>query len=164
MEDTLLEKVIQKEASEALLDIGVSVPLSVIRLPFRKRPVQLRVTMKRPTLGAVMRIVRIYLGLGVTARQMRAFNEEERMGFIASHGKEVCMMISLTVCRGCISRNLLARPLAWYMRNHVGYHYLMTAVLQFILLLGTENFTPFIASIEGVNPLRPRLSQEKKGS
>lgn len=164
MEADLNEKQIQREASEALLDIGVSVPLSEIRLPFRKRPLQLRVTMKRPTLGAVIRIARIYLGLGVTARQMRAFNEEERMGFIAVHGKEVCRMISLAVCRGTISRSLLARPLAWYMCQHVGYRYLMTAVLQFIIQLGTENFTPFIASIERINPLKPRLSQERKGS
>ncbi len=164
MAQELSERLIEKEAAEALLDIGVSVPLSLIRIPFRKKPVKIRVTMKRPTLGAVMRIARIYLGIGVTAERMRGFSKEEQMAFIADHGKEVCMMISLSVCRGWISRNLFARLLAWYMRWHVGYRYLMAAVLDFILLLGTENFTPIIASIERINPLKPRMSQKRKGS
>lgn len=158
------DKLIEKEAAEALLDIGVSVPLSEIHLPWRKRPLRLRVTMKRPTLGTVMRISRIYLGMGVTSEQMRSFNDDEQKAFIANHGKEVCRMISLAVCRSWVSRNLFSRPLAWYIRWHVSHRLLMAIVLQFILLLGTENFTPIIASIERINPLRPRLSQAKKGS
>lgn len=160
----LSDKLIQREVSEALLDIGVSIPLSEIHLPWRKRPLRLRVTMKRPTLGAVMRISRIYLGMGVTSEQMRSFNDDEQKAFIANHGREVCRMISLAVCRGYISRNLFSKLLAWYIRWHVSHRLLMAIVLQFILLLGTENFTPIIASIERISPLKPRLSQERKGS
>ena len=64
-----VEQLIQKEAAEALLDIGISLPLSEIRIPMLKKPVQLRVTMKRPTLASLMRIARIYLDMGVTSRQ-----------------------------------------------------------------------------------------------
>lgn len=42
---------VQREASEALLDLGVSLPLKEWRLPFMKRPVQWRVTMRRPRLA-----------------------------------------------------------------------------------------------------------------
>ena len=49
------ENKIQLEASEALLDIGVSVPFKPLRLPFRKKPVYLRMTMKRPRLRGFSR-------------------------------------------------------------------------------------------------------------
>lgn len=43
---------VQREASEALLDLGVSLPLKEWRLPFMKRPVRWRVTMRRRALPA----------------------------------------------------------------------------------------------------------------
>mgnify|MGYP006871084853 CR=1 FL=1 len=46
--DEAVIKQIQREGADALLDIGVSVPLKAFRLPWRKTPVELRVTMKRP--------------------------------------------------------------------------------------------------------------------
>lgn len=43
-----MNRALEKEAAEALLDRGVSVPFKDIRLPFRKKPLKVRVTMKRP--------------------------------------------------------------------------------------------------------------------
>lgn len=149
---------IQKEAAEALLDIGVSLPLSEIRIPLRKKPLLLRVTMRRPTLASLMRIARIFLGIGVTAQQMREFDKEGHIRFLAEHGREVSLIVSLAICRGRIIRYLLARPLAWYIRHHMDYRYLMAAMGQFIALMGTEAFTPIIASIERANPLKSRTS------
>lgn len=158
-----VEQLIQKEAAEALLDIGISLPLSEIRIPMLKKPVQLRVTMKRPTLASLMRIARIYLDMGVTSRQMRDFDKEQQMRFLAEHGRDVSLMVALTVCRGMISR-LLARPLAWYIRHCMEYRYLMAAILQFTALMGTKAFTPIIASVERMNPLKLRKSHEREGS
>ncbi len=36
--DITLERAIQREAADALLNIGISIPLKEFRLPFRKRP------------------------------------------------------------------------------------------------------------------------------
>ena len=47
MDESVVRR-IQKEGAEALLNAGVSVPLKEFRLPFKKKPVRLRVTMKRP--------------------------------------------------------------------------------------------------------------------
>lgn len=44
MEEKII-RLIQQEAAEALLNVGVSLPLKEFRLPFRKKPVVLRVTM-----------------------------------------------------------------------------------------------------------------------
>ena len=60
------EKKIQLEASEALLDIGVSVPFKPLRVPFRKKPVYLRMTMQRTTLGRLIELSREWLSVGMT--------------------------------------------------------------------------------------------------
>lgn len=93
--DEKVARLIQREGAAALLDRGVSVPLKDIRLPFCK-PLRLRVVMRRPRLGGLMRLAREYLLLGVTAAQIEAFSKEEEMAFIATHGKQVSRMIALT--------------------------------------------------------------------
>lgn len=45
------ERIIQHEGAAALLDRGVSVPLKEVRIPFRKKPLKLRIVMRRPRLG-----------------------------------------------------------------------------------------------------------------
>lgn len=64
---------VQREASEALLDLGVSLPLKEWRLPFMKRPVRWRVTMRRPRLAGQICIVRLYLSMGVSPRRFPPF-------------------------------------------------------------------------------------------
>jgi hypothetical protein len=104
--DEKVARLIQREGAAALLDRGVSVPLKDIRLPFRK-PLRLRVVMRRPRLGGLIRLARVYLSLGVTAEQMNKFTKEEEMAFLVTHGKQVSRMVAYTLCRGWISRRLL---------------------------------------------------------
>lgn len=92
--DEKVARLIQREGAAALLDRGVSVPLKDIRLPFCK-PLRLRVVMRRPRLGGLMRLAREYLLLGVTAAQIEAFSKEEEMSFIAAHGKQVLSLIHI---------------------------------------------------------------------
>ena len=78
-------RMIEAEGAAALLDGGVSVPLKELRLPLRKKPVRLRVVMRRPRLGGLIRLAKVYLKMGVTAAEMEKFTKEEEMAFIASH-------------------------------------------------------------------------------
>lgn len=71
---------VQREASEALLDLGVSLPLKEWRLPFMKRPVRWRVTMRRPRLAGQICIVRLYLSMDVSPEEVSAFAGRERPG------------------------------------------------------------------------------------
>lgn len=48
-----------------LLDIGIRIPVMPLR-PFKKRPGKSFLVMRRPPAGAVIRIARRYLELGVT--------------------------------------------------------------------------------------------------
>ena len=162
--DAATERMVQREGAAALLDRGVSVPLKDIRIPFRKKPLKLRVVMRRPRLGGLMRLARVYLSLGVTADRMKKFTKEEEMAFLASHGKELSRMVAYTLCRGWISRHLLVGATAWMVRNWMAPEYLDAAMRRFIFLLGTDPFTSIIRSAGKMNPMKLRLSQRRKGS
>lgn len=156
-------KQVELETSEALLDIGVSIPLITWRIPFVKKTVALRLTMRRPKLGNQIRIARKYLSLGTTYEQMQNFTKEESMEFLAYHGKTIAEMISLTICRGKIV-GLFSGVLSWILLWLVDDTYLMAANLHFVSLMGSQNFMNIIRSTEWSNPLKPRLSRMQKGS
>lgn len=152
-------RLIQQEAAEALLNVGVSLPLKEFRIPFRKRPVVLRLTMRRPCMSGQIKIARTYLSMGVSSQEMEKFTKEEQMEFISGHGDKICRMIALTVCGG-----MFVRPMTWFIKHFVRYEYQMAAVMKFVSLMGTDPFIPIIRSAEKTNPLKLRLSQKKKGS
>lgn len=154
----------EREAAEALLDDGVSVPFKEFRLPFVRKPIQFRLTMRRPCLGSQIRIAKEYLALGTTYEQMQAFTLEQEMEFVARHGKRLSKMIALTVCRGAISGRLFAPIVSYFIRWFVADVFMQGANVQFITLLGTKNFMNIIRSVEMVNPMKPRLSQRTQGS
>ena len=164
MEESVIRQ-IQREGADALLDVGVSVPLKTFRIPFRKTPIKLRVTMKRPYLSGQIRFARTYLSMGVTSEQMWNFSKEEEMGFIARHGKELSRMIAYTICRGWMSR---CRPaisvVSWFVRNFMEHKYITGAIRRFVSLMGTDPFIPIIRSAEKTNPMKLRLSQKRRGS
>lgn len=150
---------VQQEAAEALLNVGVSLPLKEIRLPFRRRPVILRVTMRRPCMAGQIRIAKTYLSMGVTSAQMETMTKEEQMQFLADHGDKICRMIALT-----LGRPGYVRPLSWFVRHFVRYEYQLAAIRRFVSLMGTDPFIPIIRSAERANPLSVRLSQNETGS
>ncbi|WP_270769527.1 hypothetical protein [Bacteroides ovatus] len=155
---------VELEAAEALLDIGVSLPFKAVRIPFTGKRFALRMTMKRPCLGNQIRIARHYLKIGVTYEQMKVFEKHEEMVFLATHGKRISKMIALTICRGAFSGWLFSPFMAWFIRWFVPDAFIMGANLRFITLLGTKDFMNIIKSSEIANPLRPRMSQKRKGS
>lgn len=159
-----MKKSVEIEAADALLDVGVSLPLLRFKIPFKKKPVSFRVTMKRPTLGSQIRIAKLYLQLGCTYEEMEQFNKHEEMAFLAIHGKRVSKMIALTVCRGAITSVLFSGVVAWIIRWFVPDAYLQGANLRFITLLGTKSFMRIIESVQISNPLKPKESQKRKGS
>lgn len=155
---------IEMEGADALLDAGVSVPLKSLRLPFRKKPVEIRATMRRPCLDGQIRIARIYLSMGVTSRQMWEFTKEQEMRFLAEHGLKIARMIALTICRGELKRRILLRPVTWAVWHWMSNEHLLGAMRRFVSLMGTDPFIPIIRSAERTNPMKPRTSQRRKGS
>ena len=163
MNDAVIRR-IQKEGAEALLNTGVSVPLKEFRVPFRKKPVRLRITMKRPCMSGQLRVARIYLSMGVTSEEMKKYTKEEEMKFLLDHGKSVSRIIAYAICHGYISRHLFVGPMAWFVRNFMEHKFLMVAFRTFVRLMGTDPFINIIRSVERANPMKLRLSQRRKGS
>ena len=155
---------VELEAAEALLDDGVSVPFKKLRIPFVRKPIELRMVMRRPCLGSQIRIAKHYLALGTTYEEMKTFTVEQDMAFVVRHGKRISKMIALTICRGPISGRILAPVVAFFIRWFVEDIFIQGANMQFIILLGTKNFTNIIRSAELANPMKPRLSQKTQGS
>ena len=120
--------------------------------------------MRRPRMGGLIRLARVYLSLGVTAAEMDKFTKDEEMAFIARHGKAVSRMIAYTLCRGWWSRHLLVGLAAWWVRHFMEPAYMDAAMRNFVFLLGTDPFTRIIRSAERTNPMKLRLSQGRKGS
>jgi len=163
MDDAVIRR-IQKEGAEALLNAGVSVPLKEFRFPFRKKPVRLRITMKRPYMSGQLRVARIYLSMGVTSEEMKKYTKEEEMKFLLEHGKSVSRIVAYAICQGYIARHLFVGLTAWFVRNFVEHKYLMVAFRTFVRLMGTDPFINIIRSVERANPMKLRLSQKRKGS
>lgn len=161
--DEATARAIQCEAADALLNRGVSIPLKAIRIPFRKRPVVFRVTLKRPYMSGQIDFARTYLSMGITADQMVAFNKEEQIRFIAEHGSKICRMIACAICVGPV-RRLFLRPVTWFIRNCVEHRYQIGAIQRFVSLMGTDPFTNIIRLAERTNPMKPRLSRKVKMS
>ena len=162
--DEAVIRQIQKEGAEALLNTGVSIPVKEFRIPFRKEPVRLRLTMKRPCLSGQLLVARTYLSMGVTSKQMEAFSKEEEMRFFMERIKPVSRLVAYTICRGYVSRHFAIGVTAWFIRNFVEHKYVMACFRTFIRLMGTDPFTSIIRSVERANPMKLRLSQGKKGS
>ena len=159
MDERLVRK-IQRMGAEALLDAGVSLPLFDLRIPFRKHPVRVRLTMKRPTLARQIKIAHAYLSMDTTAAELEAMNHKEQMQFLARHGKTLSRIIALTMERWWLPVWLLS----WLVRHWMKWEYQKAAFREFVLLMGTQSFIPIIRSAEMTNPMRLRLSQGKKGS
>lgn len=156
-----MKRNIEQEAAELLLDAGVSLPL--LRIPIVGKT--LRITMRRPTLGGIIRITRLVQGLGVTAAEMEAFTIEQKRRFLLDHGRTLARIIALCVCRGYLAGMILAPILAKMILWWTPLEYIWQAQLTFIAYLSeVKGFLSIISLTEQINPLKPTLSQKSKRS
>ena len=151
---------IQREGAEALLNVGVSLPLKDFKVPFRKESLHLRLTMKRPTMARQIQIARTWLSVGMTLEEFEALDYDGQMQFLAKHGKKLSRMIALTMPRWWLPTCVLS----WFGRRWMKWEYQKAAFEKFVTLMGTASFTPIIRSAEMSNPMKLRLSRKKKGS
>ena len=128
-----------------------------------ERPVEVRVTMKRPRLRGQILLAREYLKTGAKP-DWQPKDKTEELAFVAEHGKAVSRLLAYTVCRGYVSRHVGIGVTAWVLRNFVEWRYLTAMFRTFERLMGTKDFMRIISSTARANPMTPRLSQARKGS
>ncbi len=159
MEAHLIQQ-IQREGAEALLDVGVSVPLLDLKLPFKRRPVPVRLTMTRPTLGTLIEMAKIWLSTGMTLEEFRGLDFDGQLSFLVHHGKKLSRMLALAVRQRWVPVGVLS----WAIRRWVPWVYQKGIFEKFVTLMGTESFLPIISAVERMNPMKLRLSHSKRGS
>ncbi len=149
------------KAADGLLDIGISIPLRPVK--FGRLKIIPRVTMKRPPLGGLLRVLRVYLSLNVTTGELKKMGKEESAAFMNEHGKAVSKMVALSMWSGFLSGRfapLLSWWLSWRCHPNVLFH----AALEFIDRVDAESFIDIIRLYASKNLLRPNLSHEGKRS
>lgn len=156
-----MKRNVEREAADLLLDAGISLPL--LRIPVVGKSI--RITMRRPTMGGIVRIIRCVQCLGVTFEQMKNFSEEEKQMFLLNHSTTLARIIALTICRGYFSGMILAplltKAILWWMP----YEYIWHAQIVFVAYLSeVRGFQSIISLTEQINPLKPMLSHENKRS
>ena len=152
----------QLKATEALLDVGLSVPLLPIR--FGRRKWTPRVTIYRPPPGGLLRILRVWLSLCITLEELDLMEHNERLRFKMMNGHKIAKMVALCVCSGFVSGVLFAPILAWYLRWRCHEDTLLNTVAEFIRLQDSKSFTTIIKLVATVNIVAPKMSQKKKRS
>lgn len=150
------------EAADALLDVGVSVPLIRLRIPLRRKPLTLRLVMRRPTLGGQIRLARKFLELGFTYEEIEAFTPSEETAFMATRGRILSELVALAALGGYYTGKWLYKPLSFIIRWCVAQHLIKGVLMQYVRLLGTQSFTTFIRYIDATQPML--MSQQMKGS
>ena len=128
-----------------------------------KRPVRWRVTMRRPRLAGQICIVRLYLSMGVSPEEVSAFAGRERLEFLARNGVKVSRMVAHTLCRGPVSRRLLVRPVAWFLREAVEHRFLLGALEKFISLMGERVFYEYYQLDRSGEPDEVENEPKKEG-
>ena len=150
------------KATEALLDIGLSVPLRPLR--FKKWKFTPRVTIKRPPLGGLLRILRLWLPMNVQAEEIEKMTERERQVFIEKNGKDVSKMVALMVCSGFMTGKLFSPVLAAIFRWRCHPDVMLLTTVAFMQLHDTKSFMNITRSVSALNVAAPRLGQKKKRS
>ena len=148
------------KAAESLLDIGVSVPLRPLR--FRRWKIPVRVTVKRPPLGGLLRILRVWFSLETTVEKLDKMDNDEVLRFMEKHGKAVSKFVALSVCSGYIPGKVLAPLLAWFLRWRCHPDTLLYTMEVFMQLQDSKSFTSITRSAGALNVLAPKLGQKKR--
>ena len=143
-------------AEKIMSDAGISLPLRLLGGR------HIRWVMRVSTLESRCRMARMYLKMGVTYRELKAYTFEQKLEFMQRHTKTVSRMVAYGIVRGWFLGWLLNRPVAWMLRNCMHPAALEEA---WMLAIGTMNTVPFgniIRLAEVMNLMSPNLSQKRK--
>jgi hypothetical protein len=130
---------IQKQASEILLDIGVSIPMPAPMLFkfFGKK--EIRVTVKRPPWGTLMRISRLWLSMQIDTDIVKKNTNEQDLALMEQHGKTVAKIVAMGIVRGYFTGRL-ASVVAWFLLWKTPPVFLMEAAFKLVTLSRVQDF------------------------
>jgi hypothetical protein len=130
---------IQKQASEILLDIGVSIPMPAPMLlrVFGKK--EIRIVIRRPCWGTLMRISRLWLSMEVDTETVKMNTNEQDLELMEKHGKTVAKIVAMGIVRGYYTGRL-APIVAWFLLWKVNPIFLIEAAFKLVTLSRVSDF------------------------
>lgn len=132
-----MDKEVEIKTVDTILDKGVRAPIPS-PLFLRMLGVRhIRVTVRRPTINAMLRISRLYLQLGI---KEDAQDWPEWMAMMASTGKDVSRIVAVGMLRDSWRCALFSRPLAAYMREHMDLRQLAELSVLLVTCSGVQDF------------------------
>lgn len=152
----------QREAANILLDLGVSIPMTAPRLfrLFGKK--QIRLTIRRPCWGTMVRISTVWLSMGVSSETIKKNTLEDDLKLIQQHGRTVTKIVAYGILRGWFSglfAPILGRILLWKVHPTI----LVEAAYKLVTLSRVEDFTNTIRLLATMDVTR-MMSPQIKGS
>ncbi len=151
-------------AAETLLQRGVKVQIVaplLLRL-FGKRFI--KITIRQPCYGTLLRISSYYLRTGVTANELDSISIENAMKVAGLHGKTLSKAIATAVLNGYLSGMLFTDLLACYLRWKLTPKQMCAFIEILAIYGGVEAFmsTTRLLGSQIVTP--PNQGQKKQGS
>lgn len=145
----------EEKAAKLLLDVGVSIP---IRTPgfLKKKGKPRHVVIRTPTIGVILLLFKEYKKIGVTYEELQGYTFEQNIEFYTTHAIAISRMVAYAIKGGFVFN----RFIAWCLRWMVHPIFLQEAWFTMLSLLDTTAFHNIIESVEKVNLLKPRTSQE----
>lgn len=143
-------------AEKIMSDAGISLPLRLLGGR------HIRWVMRVPTLESRCRMARMYLKMGVTYKELKAYTFEQKLEFMQKHTKTVSRMVAYGIVRGRLLGWLLNRPVAWTLRNCMHPVSLEEAWMIILNVMNTVPFGNTIRLAEVMNLMSPNLSQKRK--
>lgn len=145
-------------SAKMLLDLGVSVPIRPLRfLKLRYTP---RITLRRPYIGTILKQLNVFLSLGISTEDIAKLKDDYYIKLMAKNGKEVSLIVAYCIARGYVTSKLFSRIVAWWLRWAVHPDVLCELMVMCIIQIDVSPFKTIIRLVNGMNILRPKLSQK----
>ena len=143
-------------AERVMSDAGISLTM---RLPGGSH---IRWVMRFVILVCCRCRARMYLKLGVTHEELRAYTFEQKLEFMVKHTRTVSRMVAYAIVRGRVSGRLLKRPVAWMLSSCMHPSALEDAWMIALSTMSTIPFGNIIRLAEVMSLTAPNLSQRKQ--
>lgn len=154
-----MDKKAELNATDALLDLGVRIP--ILTPNFLKRKGRTRsIIMYRPMGGTLVRIARKYLKMGVQYDELENNNFEQDMKLMANHCKLISEMVALCIVRGWLTGFLFHKIVAWWLRWRVHPAMLRAVWWQMLMWLNLKDFLSITKSASVLNVMSPKMPEE----
>jgi hypothetical protein len=138
---------------DTILDRGVRVPIPA---PFFLKMFGVRtikIIVKRPVIGNMLRISKMYLKMGVKDEA-----DGDWRNWIDIFAKTVVPaseIVAIGMLRGRIRGRLLCKPLAWYLRWHMDTRQMAELAALLVSLSGVQDFMNTITFLRGMKMTTP---------